>query len=48
MKSVMLGAQAIALGDADCVIAGGFESMSNVPHYVTNVKGIIYTFFIAY
>jgi len=34
MKSVMNAAQAIALGDADVVIAGGMESMSNIPHYV--------------
>lgn len=34
MKAVMQAAQAIALGDADVVIAGGMESMSNIPHYV--------------
>ncbi|WP_291967891.1 acetyl-CoA C-acyltransferase [Maribacter sp.] len=34
MKSVMQGAQAIALGDADVVIAGGMENMSLIPHYV--------------
>ncbi len=34
MKSVMQAAQAIALGDADVVVAGGMESMSNIPHYV--------------
>lgn len=33
MKAVMQGAQAIALGDADVVVAGGMESMSNVPFY---------------
>lgn len=33
MKSVMLAAQAIMLGDADVVVAGGMESMSNVPFY---------------
>lgn len=33
MKSVALAAQAISLGDADVVIAGGMESMSNVPFY---------------
>jgi len=38
MKSVMLGAQSIMLGDADCVVAGGMESMSNVPHYIENVR----------
>ncbi|MCB0455440.1 MAG: acetyl-CoA C-acyltransferase [Aequorivita sp.] len=34
MKAVMHAAQTIALGDADVVIAGGMESMSNIPHYV--------------
>ncbi|PHS60685.1 MAG: acetyl-CoA C-acyltransferase [Flavobacterium sp.] len=33
MKAVMFAAQAIALGDADIVVAGGMESMSNIPHY---------------
>ncbi|TCP24293.1 acetyl-CoA C-acetyltransferase [Tenacibaculum skagerrakense] len=33
MKSIMLGAQAIALGDADIVVAGGMENMSMIPHY---------------
>ena len=35
MKAVMQGAQAIMLGDADIVVAGGMESMSNIPHYVS-------------
>lgn len=34
MKAVMNAAQTIAVGDADIVIAGGMESMSNIPHYV--------------
>lgn len=34
MKSVMLAAQAIALGDADIIVAGGMENMSLIPHYV--------------
>ncbi|WP_109437617.1 acetyl-CoA C-acyltransferase [Aquimarina sp. AU119] len=34
MKSVMHAVQAIALGDADIVVAGGMESMSLIPHYV--------------
>jgi acetyl-CoA C-acetyltransferase len=34
LKSVMLAAQAIMVGDADVVIAGGMESMSNVPYYI--------------
>lgn len=38
MKAVMLGAQAIMLGDADVVVAGGMESMSNVPFYSPNMR----------
>ncbi|HZS41068.1 MAG TPA: thiolase family protein [Polyangia bacterium] len=34
LKAVMLGAQAIANGDADVIVAGGMESMSNVPYYL--------------
>ncbi|WNW02803.1 acetyl-CoA C-acyltransferase [Tenacibaculum sp. HL-MS23] len=33
MKSIMLAAQAIALGDANVVVAGGMENMSMIPHY---------------
>lgn len=33
MKSVMQAAQAIALGDAEIVVAGGMENMSLIPHY---------------
>ncbi|HVI92494.1 MAG TPA: acetyl-CoA C-acetyltransferase [Anaeromyxobacter sp.] len=33
LKAVISAAQAIALGDADVVVAGGMESMSNVPYY---------------
>src|SRR5512138_1721662 len=33
LKAVISGAQAIALGDAEVVVAGGQESMSNVPYY---------------
>jgi acetyl-CoA C-acetyltransferase len=33
MKAIMQAAQSIALGDADIVVAGGMESMSNVPFY---------------
>lgn len=35
MKAVALGAQAIRLGDADIVLAGGMENMSQVPYYAT-------------
>jgi len=33
MKSIMLAAQTIALGDAEIVVAGGMENMSAIPHY---------------
>jgi acetyl-CoA C-acetyltransferase len=36
MKSISLAAQAIMLGDADVVVAGGMESMSQVPFYLEN------------
>lgn len=38
MKAVMQGAQAIMLGDADVVVAGGMESMSNVPFYSESMR----------
>jgi acetyl-CoA C-acetyltransferase len=38
LKSVMLGAQAIELGDAEVVVAGGMESMSNAPYYLTKAR----------
>ena len=38
LKSVMLGAQAIASGDADIVVAGGMESMSNAPYAIQNAR----------
>lgn len=39
MKAVMLGAQQIQLGIDQIVLAGGMESMSNVPHYIQHRKG---------
>ncbi|SFW69363.1 acetyl-CoA C-acetyltransferase [Sinomicrobium oceani] len=39
MKAVMQAAQAIALGDADIIVAGGMENMSAIPHYVHMRKG---------
>ncbi|MEW6058106.1 MAG: acetyl-CoA C-acyltransferase [Bdellovibrionota bacterium] len=39
MKAVMLGAQAIETGQADLVVAGGMENMSQVPHYLENARG---------
>ncbi|MBS1782150.1 MAG: acetyl-CoA C-acyltransferase [Bacteroidetes bacterium] len=38
MKAVMQGAQSIMLGDNDVVIAGGMESMSNVPFYSDTMR----------
>jgi acetyl-CoA C-acetyltransferase len=38
MKAIMQGAQSIMLGDADVVVAGGMESMSNVPFYNENLR----------
>ncbi|KAI8070923.1 Thiolase, N-terminal domain-containing protein [Gongronella butleri] len=34
MKAVILGAQSIMLGNADVIVAGGMESMSNTPYYL--------------
>ena len=39
LKAVMLAAQAIKAGDAQAVVAGGMESMSNAPHYVYGMRG---------
>ncbi len=39
MKAIALGAQAIAAGDADVIVAGGMESMSRVPHYLQSRNG---------
>jgi acetyl-CoA C-acetyltransferase len=38
MKAIAQAAQSIMLGDADIVIAGGMESMSNVPFYVDSMR----------
>lgn len=38
MKAIMLGAQSIALGDTDILVAGGMESMSNVPFYLDKAR----------
>lgn len=38
MKAIAIAAQSIALGDAAVVIAGGMESMSNVPFYVDHLR----------
>jgi len=34
MKAIMIAADQIKLGDADIIVAGGMESMSNVPYYL--------------
>ncbi len=38
LKAVMLAAQAIQLGDADIVVAGGMESMSNAPYLLEKAR----------
>ena len=38
MKAVMFGAQSIMLGYNDVVIAGGMESMSNIPYYLMKAR----------
>jgi acetyl-CoA C-acetyltransferase len=38
MKSVMLAAQSIMLGENDIVVAGGMESMSNTPYYLDKAR----------
>ncbi len=37
-KAIMLAAQSIALGESDIVVAGGMESMSNVPYYLDKAR----------
>lgn len=38
MKAVMLGAQSIMLGQHDVIVAGGTESMSNIPYYLLKAR----------
>lgn len=38
MKAVMLAAQSIAMGDKEIIVAGGMESMSNVPFYLDKAR----------
>ena len=38
LQAVVFGAKTIALGDADLVVAGGMESMSNVPYYAPGAR----------
>jgi len=37
-KAIIFGAQSIMLGDNDVVVAGGMESMSNVPYYLEKAR----------
>ncbi|MFN7965831.1 MAG: acetyl-CoA C-acyltransferase [Acidobacteriota bacterium] len=39
LKSVMLADQAIRAGDAQVIVAGGMESMSNAPYYLFGARG---------
>lgn len=38
MKAIMQGAQSIMLGDRDIIVAGGMESMSNIPYYLDKAR----------
>ncbi|PGH13109.1 hypothetical protein AJ79_03816 [Helicocarpus griseus UAMH5409] len=38
LKAIILGAQTIMTGNADIIVAGGTESMSNAPHYLPNMR----------
>lgn len=38
MKAIMIGAQSIMLGINDLLVAGGMESMSNIPYYVPKAR----------
>ncbi len=38
LKAVILATQAIKLGEADCIIAGGMESMTNCPYYLDKAR----------
>jgi acetyl-CoA C-acetyltransferase len=42
LKACMLAAQAIRAGDADLIVAGGMESMSNTPHLIRGRAGLRY------
>ena len=39
LRAVMLASQTIKAGDAECIVAGGQESMSSAPHYVYGMRG---------
>ena len=39
LQAVVFGAKTVALSDAEIVVAGGMESMSNVPYYLPQARG---------
>jgi acetyl-CoA C-acetyltransferase len=39
MQAIIFAAKTVALGDADVVVAGGMESMSNAPYYLEKARG---------
>ncbi|MFO0668338.1 MAG: thiolase family protein [Polyangiaceae bacterium] len=39
LQALIFGARAVALGERDLVVAGGMESMSNVPYYLEKARG---------
>lgn len=39
LKAVMLASQAVLLGDADVIVAGGMESMTNAPYLLSKARG---------
>ena len=39
LQAILFGTKTIAIGDADLVVAGGMESMSNAPYYLTRARG---------
>ena len=39
LQAMIFGAKTLALGDAEIVVAGGMESMSNAPYYLPNARG---------
>ncbi len=38
LKAIVLAAQAIKLGDSDCIVAGGMESMTNCPYFMDKAR----------
>jgi len=40
MKAIAMAAQAIKAGDADIIVAGGMENMSNVPYAMADARWV--------